>query len=373
MKNFLKKIRNFIRGYTMTNVLNLFLSKNLKKYWKNCNKNNFDDLLTNSMKKYILSVDYKKTSDHHKLAIIKILKLIENSGNKESSSEFQFNNPNFHSDFSDATISQMIDSSLDNKEPFDDLFKIYPSIKIENSLKLNLINNLIYNKIKNKKIFENIHTLNDDAFVGSGNIYNFQNNLKITQEKLRTLIEYETILPLIKKDNFKIVEIGSGNGRICDCIVNNSKSISKYVLIDIPPALPSAFKRLTKSLKNKKVFFGIDITDQNTFDEVMKNNDIILIFPNQIKFLKQKYFDLFIAIDCLHEMKKNTVKEYMKIAQYTSRNIFFKVHEKAHVPFSFDIYDINNNDYFIDSSFNLIFKKRSLFPSNDWECAYKLN
>ena len=38
MINFLKKIRKFIKGYTMTNVFNLFVSKDLKKYWINADK-----------------------------------------------------------------------------------------------------------------------------------------------------------------------------------------------------------------------------------------------------------------------------------------------------------------------------------------------
>ena len=91
MIELLKKIRKFIHGYTMSNVFNLLVSKNLKKYWINSNKNNFNDLLIKSMEKYVFSIDYKKTSSHHKLAIIKILKLIESSGDKESSSDFQFN------------------------------------------------------------------------------------------------------------------------------------------------------------------------------------------------------------------------------------------------------------------------------------------
>ena len=40
----------------MTNVFNLFVSKNLKKYWINSNKNNFDDLL-------IKTVELLETSD----------------------------------------------------------------------------------------------------------------------------------------------------------------------------------------------------------------------------------------------------------------------------------------------------------------------
>ena len=374
MTNLLKNIRNFVNGYTMTNVFNLFISKNLKKYWIKSDKNNFDDLLIKSMEKYLNSVDYKKTSLHHKLAIIKILKIIEKYGNKESSKEFQFNNPNFHSEFSSQSISEIIDKNSNNNEPFEDLFKIHSSIKLEHSLKLNLINNLLYNKIKNKDIFKKVQNLSDETFIGSDNIFNLQNNLKISQEKLRTLIEFENILPLIEKDNFKIIEIGSGNGRTCDCIISNSDLISKYVLVDIPPALPSAFQRLKKSIKNKKIFFGIDINNQDDFDATLRNNDIILIFPNQIKFLEKKYFDLFIAIDCLHEMKKNTLKEYMKIAEQISKKIYFKVHEKAHVPFSFDIFDINKKDnYYVNPKWKLIVKKKSLFPSNDWECAYNLD
>ena len=140
MTNLLKNIRNFVNGYTMTNVFNLFISKNLKKYWIKSDKNNFDDLLIKSMEKYLNSVDYKKTSLHHKLAIIKILKIIEKYGNKESSKEFQFNNPNFHSEFSSQSISEIIDKNSNNNEPFEDLFKIHSSIKLEHSLKLNLIN-----------------------------------------------------------------------------------------------------------------------------------------------------------------------------------------------------------------------------------------
>ena len=133
-----------------------------------------------------------------------------------------------------------------------------------------------------------------------------------------------------------------------------------YVLVDIPPALPSAYQRLTKSLKNKNIYFGIDIKNQEDFDSALKNNDIILIFPNQIKFLKKKYFDLLIAIDCLHEMKKDTIKEYMAVAEHTSKKIYFKVHEKAHVPFSFDILNVNSKeDYFIDPNWSLIVKKKS--------------
>lgn len=355
----------------MGNIFNLFTSKNLKKYWINANKKNFDNDLVSSMEKFFLTDDYKKTSTNHKYAIIRILKIIENYGNKESIKDFQFNNPNFHSDFSSQTISELVKNAT-NKEHFKDLFKLYPSLKIENSIKLNLINNLIYNKLKNRKIFESITKLSDETFIGHDQIFNEINGLKITQEKLRTLLEYENLETLIKSENQKLIEIGSGNGRMCECIMACNKNVDKYILADIPPALPFAYKRLKKAFKDKKIFYAIDIKDKNELKKIIQDNQIILIFPNQIKLIDQK-FDLFIAIDCLHEMKRNTIKEYINIASVISNKIYFKVHEYAHVPFSTDRLSVHNNiDYSIKPEWKLLFKKRSYFPSTDYELSYQI-
>ena len=373
MLNILRKIRNFIKSYTMSNFFNLFLSKNLRKSWKNLNKENFSNLMIQSMNKYLESEDYKRTSTHHKFALIKILQIIEKNKNEESSKYFQFNNPNFHSEFNDSSIDELLKIKLDNNIPFQDLFKTYPSLKLENSLKLNLINNLIYNNLRDKEVFKFIDKLKDNTFIGNGKIFNIQNNIKITQEKMRSLLEYENIADLIKNKNQKILEIGSGNGRICETILSINQNVSKYVLLDIPPALTFAYERLKKNFTNKKICYGIDINSKSEFDKMYLENDILLLFPGQSRFFSKKMFDLCIAIDCLHEMKKNTVKEYMKLADSSSSNLYFKVHKYAHVPFSFTILNVENLEtYFIKKHWKLIYKKKSFFPSHDYELAFKL-
>ena len=40
----------------------------------------------------------------------------------------------------------------------------------------------------------------------------------------------------------------------------------------------------------------------------LQKNDVLFIFPHQIKFFDKKTFDMSIAIDCLHEMEKKTIK-----------------------------------------------------------------
>ena len=79
------------------------------------------------------------------------------------------------------------------------------------------------------------------------------------------------------------------------------------------------------------------------------------------------------AIDCLHEMNKATIKYYMNFINICSNILYFKVHEYAHPPFSFKSLNVHEpKDYFIKKKWKIIFKKQSLFPSNDYECAYKL-
>ena len=72
-------------------------------------------------------------------------------------------------------------------------------------------------------------------------------------------------------------------------------------------------------------------------------------------------------------MKKKTIKEYMNIANKISNKIFFKVHEFTHVPFSFDRLSVHSNeDYSININWKLIYKKKSLFPSNDFDNSYEI-
>ena len=42
---------------------------------------------------------------------------------------------------------------------------------------------------------------------------------------------------------------------------------------------------------------------------------------HQIELMEEKYFDIVIALDCIHEMNKKTVKFYMKNIDKISKTI----------------------------------------------------
>ena len=48
---------------------------------------------------------------------------------------------------------------------------------------------------------------------------------------------------------------------------------------------------------------------------------IFRIFPHQIEKIKADMYDMTIAIDCLHEMDKSTLKFYFKNITLISKNL----------------------------------------------------
>ena len=84
----------------------------------------------------------------------------------------------------------------------------------------------------------------------------------------------------------------------------------RYIICDIPPAIFISYKRLKKTFPDKKIKFLFNYKNEKSLMDEINNNDISFIFPHQLKLFSKKFFDLVLAIDCLHEMDKKTVKLY---------------------------------------------------------------
>ena len=156
--------------------------------------------------------------------------------------------------------------------------------------------------------------------------------------------------------------------------INNK---NKYVICDVPVAIYISYYRLKKRFKEKKIELAIDIDNQNDLGDCIKKNDLVFIFPHQLKFIKNKIFDLTIAISCLHEMEKKTLKFIMHNINNSSRNLYFSIWEKTDIPFSLfgtTLRSSNvNKDYFINSNWVQKVKKKAHFPSNIVQFLYAVN
>ena len=113
-------------------------------------------------------------------------------------------------------------------------------------------------------------------------------------------------------------------------LLSEGKQI-KYVIVDIPPALYINYLRMKNNYKNKNIHVCYDINNENDFKKVFDDNDIILMLPHHLDYLKSKIFDITIAIDCLHEMDKKIIKYYMDKIDIISKNLYFKVWNETYL------------------------------------------
>ncbi len=247
------------------------------------------------------------------------------------------------------------------------------------SVNHNIILNLLYAYLKDKKIYIYLKLLEKNNFL-IDNVPNIEiEDKKITQDKLNSILEFiniDKIIDKISSTSLNILEIGAGSGRTTETIISlleNKKKI-KYVIVDIPPALYINYLRMKNNYPNKKIKISLGIESFESLKEIYEKNDIILILPHQLNYFKNKNFDLTVAIDCLHEMDKKTIKFYMNSIDRVSNYLYYKIMGETYIPYSFKNFlsAKDKKSYQIKDSWELIFHENCIFPSNYYEFGYKV-
>ncbi len=355
---------------------NSFLkSHNLKKFYKNFDNSKLNQELNKTIKLFIESESYNWTSKYWKKMMIDHLKLIsqykmENSDDILAKNYFTFtyiNNP-----LVEEACKKIQENKINLKT---NLFKKHKNYSFEESLNHNVLTFLIYENIKSKKVFQYFDKIKKRNFnsIGKKPTIKIDEN-EISQDDLNSLLEYEKIEKLresIKEKKNNYLEIGSGAGRTSQTILAIENNI-KYVIADIPPAINVSYNNIKKIFPEKKVGFGFYFNNKEDLLSAIDKNDVIYIFPHQIEIIPKKFFDISIAIDCLHEMEEKIVKRYMSNFEEKSTSLYFKVWENAALPNSFyKYYSVHNKkDYFIQDKWKEIFKEKCIFPSNYYQFGY---
>ena len=351
---------------------------NLKSFWKKIDKNNLPEELKKTFEIFLNSKSYEWSSKFWRRLTINHLKVISLKSFQQSQDDLGKEYFTF-TYFNDSTIKDACQSIENNMIDLKtNIFKKQKNFNHEESINHNIILYILYENIKNKDVFKNFEKINriKKNYDQKKPSLKFDNNL-ISQDDINSLFEFEKInllLSKIKDKKNNILEIGSGSGRTTQTILAIMEKI-KYVVADIPPAINFSYNNIKRLFPNKKVEFAFNSKNQ---DELLKNieeNDIVYIFPHQIEFLPKKFFDVSIAIDCLHEMEEKIVKKYINNFEEVSQSFYFKVWENAGLPNSFyKSYSVHNKkDYFIKDDWTEIFKEKCIFPSNYYQLGYKFD
>ncbi len=351
---------------------------NLKNFWSRLNKQKIPKELISSIDYFIKSESYNWSSKFWRRLTINHLEVISSKNFQNSQDDLGKEYFTF-THFNDIIIReacQAIEKNTINLKT--NLFKKQKNFSYEESIYHNIILYMLYENIKNKSVFKNFEIIkkvkeNYDqkkpSLIIDGNV--------ISQDDLNSLFEFEKIdflLSKIKDKKNTFLEIGSGSGRTTQVILAIKKDI-KYVVADIPPAINFSYDNTKKLFPDKKVELAFQAQSQNELLKIISKNDVTYIFPHQIEFLPRKFFDISIAIDCLHEMEKKIVEKYVNNFEKVSQAFYFKVWEYAGLPNSFyKTYSVHNKkDYFIKKEWDEIFKEKCVFPSNYFQMGYKFN
>jgi putative sugar O-methyltransferase len=355
--------------------------KKFHKHWNILRKNknpNLDQDLKFLTESFIRSKSYKFVSNFwHLLNIAAYDELSKNGlskfGSTIAGSYFTFKV--FEEEYIKESIDKIKNKNINLSA---DIFKIHNNFSYKESLNYNLICLILFYNIADKDIYKYLKNLQDKTYLGYDTPYISLNNLKITTDKLVSLLDFDKIDRAFNLNNIKsILEIGAGSGRTSEAILSIKNNIS-YVICDIPPAIYISFKRLKLAYPDKAIEYLVDIQNKDELNKKIKKNNISFIYPHQMELISKDAFDLTIAIDCFHEMDKKTIAHYFKNINNFSKNFYFSIWGNSKGNYTKTLFkkterlNYYKGDYNIPKNWKINFEENLVFPANQLSLGFKI-
>ncbi len=195
------------------------------------------------------------------------------------------------------------------------------------------------------------------------------NGRRISQDIFNSLLEYLPIAEHCAIEKFStIMEIGAGSGRTAFCFLTLHPHV-KYVIVDLPPALFISQKYLSAVFPDRKVMGFRPFTNFEEIANEYREADIVFLMPDQLKKLPNKSGDLFLAIDCLHEMKPEEIAHYFHEAERLCSYCYFKCWQKTVC----DGHYYSSDNYPTPPNWNVCFKEACVVPSDFFHALYQMS
>lgn len=265
----------------------------------------------------------------------------------------------------DPIINNNISISYDKKE----LNKKHDFCSEVDSKEFNKSNLILINYLIENDLGKYLEKIQEFQF-GNPITFNYQNK-KYSFSLFNSILEIDVLNNLIDLTKYKsFLEIGAGSGRLCSAFLQINQNL-KYTIVDIPPALYIAQSNIKNNFKNKKIFIYKNFKN---FEEIKKefiSSDIRFLLPEQLKLIPDKFFDLGIAIDCLHELNKKQVDQYFNFFNKLTKFFYFKcqnnqwaIFEKEKA-YNFDNYPVKNN-------WDKIIHEKCYIPNGYFHALYQI-
>lgn len=209
----------------------------------------------------------------------------------------------------------------------------------------------------------------EEPLLGSP-LYTVYQGRRVSQDLFNGLLEFISIDRSVDlKSMHTILEIGAGSGRSAYVFLKLLEGI-KYIIADVPPALFVSQSYLSEVFPDKKIFKWREFSSFKEIEEEFSNADIVFLSTDQISKLKAHTVDLFLAIDCLHEMKLTSVKRYISEAERLSSYFYLKCWKATRVPPDGYLYVWGG--YPIPANWTKVFDQPCVVPSDFFHSLYSI-
>lgn len=198
------------------------------------------------------------------------------------------------------------------------------------------------------------------------------NGKNISQDLANSVLEFHSIASALRglaKMN-TIMELGAGYGRTAFVFLHIIPNI-RYIIVDIPPALYISERYLTSQFPERKIF---KFRPFKNFSEVSDDFDsarIIFLMPHQLNLLPEKTADMFLAIDCMHEMRPEQISQYFHMFERHAKYLYFKCWKNTTIPYENIIF--TEEDYPVPSYWQKIFWRDCRVQTAFFEALFRID
>jgi putative sugar O-methyltransferase len=339
-----------------------------RTFWDRFAKSSVPAELSDMVTAFVESPDFPKISRYWHYLNATNLEMIAGSGPENYRKNVSLNYFTW-TDFSEELAGGLFQSAERSpRSPYAHLFRQQPGLDVVPSVRHNMLIAALHAAVMARPVAQRFAEVREQ--VGDSTPHLVIDGVRVTQDRLNALLEFERISLLSDFAGRRMVlEIGAGNGRTAACMMSLVPGI-KYIIADIPPALFLSSGNLRGLFPERRVAVAFKASSLEELSALIRDNDLIFMFPYQIRLLADKSIDLFLAIDCLHEMTRATIDDYFAEIDRLARSFYMKVWNSTRVPL--DLHRLTRDDYPVRPHWEKVFDEACVFPSNFCEMGYRL-
>ena len=366
-----KKIIKFFKNFFSISEKNVstLSAEEFINWWSDYQKKNIDNDLKIMINDLVKNENFKNYSPYWNQLAQSHIKILTEEGFEN----FKQTIEKLHYWGEISAASMLIDPIKNNEVKIEydkkELDKKHDFCSLEESKNINKTNLILINYLIENNLGKYLEKIQEFQF-GNPITFNYQNK-KYSFSLFNSILEIDVLNNLIDLTKYKsFLEIGAGSGRLCSAFLQINQNL-KYTIVDIPPALYIAQSNIKNNFKNKKIFIYKNFKN---FEEIKKefiSSDIRFLLPEQLKLIPDKFFDLGIAIDCLHELNKKQVDQYFNFFNKLTEFFYFKCQNNQWAIFEKEK-AYNYDNYPVRKNWDKIIHEKCYIPNGYFHALYQI-